>query len=308
MGRGKKTQVRFLGGCAARSDLLGVLAFPVGFDGKDVEHTRFFMVNPKGWVHQPFDSDLVSAVFEDGADGKAWWLLGKRGDVHIIRPSGTRSESIPEAGTGPGRLGHLSTLYRTDGRLYACGYRHQIYVRDARGWTHVDSHILLGQDAVGRSLNDLTGNADGVLCAVGTEGEIAIGGAAGAFALYESPTNAHLHAVCVDDQGRFCAAGAAGTVVRGDAGGFEVLCTGSGFGDSLWDIEFHRGELVVSASAGLFIVRDGVLVPFDRPPPPAHTAYRLVTKQGMLWSIGTHRIFRLEDGHWSELVCPDNAP
>lgn len=44
MGRGKKTQVRFLGGCAARSDLLGVLAFPVGFgivrelEARDIHH------------------------------------------------------------------------------------------------------------------------------------------------------------------------------------------------------------------------------------------------------------------------------
>jgi hypothetical protein len=49
MAKKKNTKVRFLGGYAARKDLLGILSFPVGYDGHDVEHTRFFMVTPEKW-------------------------------------------------------------------------------------------------------------------------------------------------------------------------------------------------------------------------------------------------------------------
>jgi hypothetical protein len=33
----KNTRVRFLGGYAARKDLFGILSYPVGYDGSDVE-------------------------------------------------------------------------------------------------------------------------------------------------------------------------------------------------------------------------------------------------------------------------------
>jgi hypothetical protein len=304
--RKKNTQVRFLGGYAPRKDLLGVLSFPVGFDGHDVEHTRFFMVTPEKWVHRPIEADIVSVVFEDGAQGKCWWLLGKRGTVHAIRPSGITQEAIPDAGTGPAKYGYLSSIRMIDGVLHACGYCRQVHRRTDQGWVHRDQGILLNDDAVGYSLNDIVGSPSSQICAVGSDGEIAVMDG-NAWSMLDSPTNAHLYAVCIDDQGRFCAAGANGTVVRGNADGFDVLCAGNGFDDALWDIEFFRGELVVSATPGVFVVRDGALVPFDRPAAPNHVGYKLATVGERLWSIGTHRIFCLDET-WNEWVCPDNAP
>lgn len=305
--RKKNTQVRFLGADAARADLLGVLSVPVGYDGKDVAHTRFFMVAAEKWVHRPIEADIVSVVFEDGPQGKCWWLLGKRGDVHTIRPSGLAQERIADAGTGPGKLGYLSSIKLIDGELYASGYCRQVYKRESQGWVHIDQGIVLDEHAMGYSLNDIAGGDAGVLCAVGSDGEIAMRNN-GTWTLLDSPSNAHLYAVCTDDSGRFCAAGANGTVLRGDASGFEVLCTGEGVTDALWDIEFHNGELVVAATAGVFVVRDGALVPFDKPEAPAHIGYKLAQVGDRLWSIGSHRIFCLAGGAWTEWVCPDNVP
>jgi hypothetical protein len=304
----RNSQVRFLGAHAARADLLGILSVPVGYDGKDVEHTRFFMVTPEKWVHRPIESDIVSTVFEDGPQGKCWWLLGKRGDVHTIRPSGLGREQIADAGTGPGKLGYLSSLQRIHGSLCASGYGRQVYQRQGESWVHIDQGIVRGEDATGYSLNDIAGNPAGVLCAVGNDGEIAMRPAGGTWTMRDSPTHAHLHALCTDDRGRFCAAGANGTVIRGDAGRFEVLCMGQGFTDALWDIEFHDGEIVVSATPGVFVVRDGALVPHDKPAPPTHTGYRLTQAGGKLWSVGSHHIFCLDNGVWTEWVCPDNVP
>ena len=134
----KSTQVRFLGAHAVRADLLGVLSVPVGYDGRDVEHTRFFMVSADKWVHRPIEADIVSVTFEDGPEGKCWWLLGKRGDVHTIRPAGLSQETILDAGTGPGKLGYLSSIKLIDGELYASGYCRQVYRRESQiGRAHV---------------------------------------------------------------------------------------------------------------------------------------------------------------------------
>ena len=307
MAKKPNTRVRFLGGHAPRIDLLGLLAFPVVLDGRDDEHTRFFTTTSVKWVHKAIDADIVSVTYERGAEGWCWWLLGKRGDVYAVRPGGVTREVITDAGTGAGKFGYLRSLKLIDNRLVACGFCRQVYERTTAGWIHQDQGILLGAETMDSCLNDIADNADRVLCAVGDEGEIAFQ-TNSSWAMFDSPTNEHLYAVCTDDQGRFCAAGANGTVVRGNAAGMEVLCTGGEFDEVLWDIEFHEGQLVVSATAGLFVVRDGVLVPFDKPSPPDHAGYKLTTVDGALWSIGTHQVMGLVNGVWTEWVCPDNAP
>lgn len=306
MAKKQDTRVRFLGGYAPRKDLLGVLSYPVALDGQDVEHTRLFSATPNGWGQTPINADIVSIVFEDGPQGKCWRLAGKRGDIYTLRPSGMVEEKIPDAGTGPGKYGYLSSLKIINGKLFTCGVSRQIYEYTAAGWQHQDQGILIDHSSPDyHSLDDIAGISDGTLCAVGAKGEIAIKKNK-VWTLLESPTNQHLHAVCTDDKNRFCAAGANGVVVRGTEDGFEVLCAGDIDG-GLWDIKFHNGELVVSASDGLFIVRDGVLTPFDKPAAPKHVGYKLATVNDVLWSIGTHQIFCLDGNSWSEWVCPDNA-
>lgn len=304
MAKKKNTRVRFLGGYAARKDLLGILSYPVGYDGTNNEHTRFFMVTPEKWVHRPIESDIVSAVFEDSANGKCWWLLDKRGMVHSIRPAGITQQQIDDAGTGPGKYGYLTSIAIINEKLVACGYCRQVYEYSPEGWKHIDENILLAEDAMGYSLNDIKGYAN-VWCAVGNKGEIAIR-SNDAWTMLNSPTAEHLYALCADGQGNFYAAGANGTIVKGNASGFEVLCSGD-IQDALWDIEYYQNDIVVSATSGLYILQKGKLIPFNKPQAPTHTGYKLTVVEDMLISIGSHQVFSLENNNWKELVCPDNA-
>lgn len=299
------SRVRFLAGWAPRPSLLGVLAFPVALDGKDAEHTRFYMVTPERWTHRPIDADLVSAAFEDGPNGKCWWLLGKRGDVYAIRPSGMTAERIPDAGTGPGGFGYLSKLQMIGSKLFACGFSRQVYERRDAGWVHADQGILLDPDQMDLGLNDIAGSANGDLCAVGDEGEIAYF-TNNRWTMVDSPTNAHLYALCTDENGDFVACGANGIVVRGAGPRFASLTDPGDFDETLWDVEVVGGEIVVAATSGLYAVRNGTLTPFDRPPAPVHVGYRLVKAGNVVWSVGTHQIYCLDNGRWSEWVCPDN--
>jgi hypothetical protein len=301
------TRVRFLGAYAARKDLLGVLAYPVTLDEQEAEFTRFYTTNFQRWAQKAFEFDVVSIGYGESSQGLAFWLLGKRGQVIVTSPSGQTTEQIRDAGTGPGKLGYVNSLRIIGNRVFVCGYQRQIYERVKGSWVHIDDGVLADESVEGVSLNDIEGNASGALCAVGAEGEIAVADGS-RWSLLDSPTNAHLYALCVDGEGRFCAAGANATVVRGDGAAFEVLCAGQPAIGSLWDIAWFGEQLVVSATAGLFVVRAGTLAPFDPPLPRKPVGYKLASCNGRLWFVGTHKIFCLEGKKWEEWRCPDNAP
>lgn len=304
--KGKNSRVRFLGGYAANRDLLGVLAYPVALDEHEVEYTRFFMTNCTRWVQTPFELDIASLSFGDGEHGECWWLLGKRGQVIAFNSTATNHERIGDAGTGKGKLGYVNSLRIIMGHKFVCGYRRQIYERVEGSWLHRDAGLVVDESVTGVSLNDIDGNAEGVKCAVGNDGEIALQ-TDGPWKLLDSPTNAHLHALCVDETGKFCAVGANATVIRGDQTGFALLTSGDAVGN-LWDVEWYHGKLVIAASAGLFTVSNGSLVPFDPPLPPKTVGYKLTARGDRLWSIGTHQISCLEGNIWREWLCPDNQP
>src|SRR3954470_7396429 len=121
------------------------------------------MVTPEKSVHQSFEMDVVAALFEDNERGKGWWLLDKRGTVHTIRPTGITQQQIGDAGTGPGKYGYLTSIKMINDTLYACGYCRQVYTYTVEGWKHVDENILLPEDAMGYSLNDIAGQRN-ILC------------------------------------------------------------------------------------------------------------------------------------------------
>ena len=302
----KNTHVRFLSGYAAKPDLLGVLAYPAALDQHDVEFTRFFMTNYNQWVQTPFDMDLVSVAYGDGDNGKCWWLLGKRGQVIAFNSTAKTQEQIADAGTGKGKLGYLSSLRIFTGRILVCGDGGQVYERVGGSWLHRDAGLVGDGDETGISLNDIECNAAGALCVVGDDGVIAVQHD-GAWDRLDSPTNAHLNALCVDQSGKFCAAGAAGTVVRGDQSGFEVLASSEEIGN-FWDIEYFNGELIASATAGLFKLEKNSWVQFVPKLPPGVVGYKLTACDGRLWFVGTHQVFCLSGKTWKEWQCPDNTP
>lgn len=301
----KKTQIRFFGSCSPREDLLGVLGYPTVLDADGTEFTRFCMVRDREhWGRRDFTCDMVGVVHTSFDDIRCWWLADKRGQIHVMTASGISLEVINDAGTGPGKYGYLSSLKLINRTLYTCGFSRQIYRRTPGGWTHDDKGILADVDNLEYSLEDIAGLSDGTLCAVGWQGEIAIR-QNNVWRLENSPTRSDLHAVCSDNDQYFYAAGEGATLVRGSASGFEVLSSGSS-DDTFWDIQMYRGEPVMSASSGLFCLRNDKLVPFDNPAPPKHVGYKLAVCGDLLWSIGTHQVFYLKDGQWIESICPDN--
>lgn len=296
--------VRFYGAFSPREELIGILSYPIALDSTETEFTRFCMIKNGSWTRRDFESDIVGVIYRVNAGIPEWKFAGKRGDMYTVNPSGITSERIKDAGTGPQKYGYLSCLKAINSTLYTCGFSRQIYRLGPTGWEHYDKGILDNSDNLKTSLEDIAGNSDGTLCSVGFLGEIAIC-RNGKWKLYESPTNLDLHCICADGNEIFYAGGSQGTILRGTAAGFEIICSGD-TEDTIWDIQMYQNEPVASTSNGLFIVRNNSLAPFNAPPPPKHVGYKICVSGNLLWSIGTHHVFCLTDGKWQEYPCPDN--
>lgn len=297
-------RVRFLGGAVAREDLFGVLAFPVGLDGTDMEFTRFYTRHKENWFQQEYQSDIASVCYFHIGDDRGWWLLGKRGDVHSITVAGRKTESIDQAGTGPGKLGYAKKIRVINDLMYACGYRRQVYRRVGGQWVSMADAIHASKSNVGVGFNDIVGNPRGELFAVGNRGEIWWFDTQ-TWHSVDSGTNAHLEAVAVlDDQ--VIVAGRDGVILRGGHQGFESIGPTTA-GLNFWDIAVFEKRIFVSASAGVFKLDAGSNQAFETAPMPMHVGYRLAVGGGRLISLGTHQIFAYDGKTSEELVCPDNT-
>lgn len=292
----------FIDGFGGRADLVGILAYPNALKGSDVETVTFYMADETEWVHQSYELEGRGVVYLQRGDYKAWWVLGKRGEVVELTAKGARREQIPDAGTGGKKLGYVEKLALVDGELYAAGYRRQVYRRERDQWVHIDQGMLASKgEQLGFESLDGTSRKD--LYAVGDGGEIwHFDGKR--WAQVDSPTNEDLHEVhCVNAELVY-AVGANGVVVRGRGPRWEVL--GSELEEDLWGVAAFQGKVYVAGYDGIARVEGDEVVPVDTGFGEVQ-GYRLRATEGALWSIGNERILRFDGKAWTELVCPDNA-
>ena len=136
-----KVPVGFLNGHASRKDALGVLAFPHRLSSND-EFCRFFSYINGRWgaMDLPFQARALTSQREPE---RAWWILGKNGEVTALTARGRRDESIPGAGLNVASpYGHLCNIRMIAGSLYACGDGRQVYKRDDDQWRCMSNEIL----------------------------------------------------------------------------------------------------------------------------------------------------------------------
>lgn len=298
------TRVRFLDGHSPREGRLGVLAFPVTLDGKEVEFTRLFTVADGVWYHLDFDIDLVSLTNYDDGGLKGWWLLSKRGDVLIVNSGGQIRESIGDAGTGTNKLGYVKRIRVISQSLWVCGYRRQVYRRVDGRWRHIDSGILASKAEIGFVFNDINGRDSSDVYAVGNRGEVFhFDGLA--WTQCQTPTNVHLEAVACGENGHTLVVGRSGVALLGDRTGFRVV-NGIDPEINFWSAIWFGDRFFASASQGVFQITDRGATLLTSGTPSAHVGYRLCATPQSLWSIGTHQLLKLEGQTWTELRCPDN--
>jgi hypothetical protein len=300
----KQTAHYFIDGFSPRNELLGVLGFPIALKGQNVEYAAFFTINNGQWKHQKFDFDGRSVAYVLDGQYRAWWLLGKRGELVEISANGPREEKIADAGTGGKRLGYVNKLARIAGELYVCGYRRQAYRHTNGQWVHIDQGLLAGQDVTDVSLESMDGTSANDIYAVGNEGEIwHFDGRA--WQRIDSPTSVHLNEVHCGPDEVIYACGHGGLVVRGRGSRWDVLHNAD-LTDDFWGIASFRGQVYVAGYGGIARIDGNDLIPVDTGLGRTIRGYRLRTAPDVLWSIGNDDILRFDGTRWEEGVCPYN--
>ncbi len=282
---------------ACREILSAVLSFPYE-NTDDKSYTAFIEKILSSWTKKSTYGAIKSAILEIEPEGNLFWILNEKGIVRKIKNDKSTTQTIADAGTGPNKYGYLSMMKKIENRYFVAGFCNQVYENINNEWVHIDENILTDDDDLEYDIQDIIGR-NGILCAVGNEGQICIR-KDDEWLKYDCGTEEHFYAVCLDDKGDFWASGSNGIVIRGNGVEFEIICEENPDLGSFWDIEFYNDEIVVSGSMGLFVVRNNELVPFDKPNYPAHSAFKLVNANGRFWSLGDNKNYCLHNGIWEE--------
>lgn len=307
MPRKKPSRVTFLDAHVSASGWLGVLAFPEDYSG-DVEFTMFFTTQNDQWAQLQFDFDIVSvsSLVDEGSNYRAWWLAGKRGELVEVRGGSARIERIPTAGTGsPGKYGYLAQLRTIGGKLFLCGYRRQVYVRESGNWLAIGTQILDNKtNGPWTGFESIDGFSTRDIYAAGDGGEVwHYDGTT--WDQCDVPTNRNISEVrCIGDEVWLCGDG--GFVIRGRNDQWDVVWDSDDPSENWWSIEKFQDQIYLAGNELLVVLDKGKVTPLSIPRKPDITTHRLQAANGKLWSIGEDDIFQFDGSKWASVVCPQN--
>jgi hypothetical protein len=299
-----KVPVTFLSAHSPRKGALGLLAVPCGLPARTA-FCRFFSYVDGVWgvLDLDYQGQALASLVDARANYRAWWVLGRNGELTESTAAGVRHEHIPGAGLGfTDARGYVSALKNIANQLYVCGYHRQVYTRRDASWISLADDIL--STASGTGFLDIDGSAHDQLYAVGWNGEIFF---------YDGqrwqrdacPISDHLSSVrCLPD-GEVWICSYAGHVLRGAFGHWTLIDT-AGLSANWYCLEVHEGVVYLAGDGVLARVDGAKAVALDPLGRPLST-HRLHSRDGALWSVGEHDIVVLEDGVWREIVHPDNG-
>jgi hypothetical protein len=300
------SRMTYLGGHSARKGLLGVLAFPQDLPS-DAEYTVFYTTMDDKWMQLQFDFDVAGVTYLKLPEKKyrAWWLVGKRGELVEVLAGKPRVEHIATAGTGPrNKFGYLNQIRVIEDELFVCGHRRQVYRRTDSTWTLISREILDSRKRSPGGFESIDGFSKTDIYAVGRKGEIwHYDGRT--WGQCDSPTNQHLADVrCIDNAVWVC--GDHGIVLRGDKNTWDVVWDDEEPSESWWGIEGFLGAIYLAGSLCIGKLENGQVSKVDVGIKQEVTSQTLHHKEGILWSIGAEDILAYDGSKWRELISPDN--
>jgi hypothetical protein len=300
-----KVPVTFLNGHSGRKGLLGVMGFPDRLPSDNV-FCRFFMYLDGKWGHADlnFDGKSVSYLINPQSQVRAWWVLGKNGEVARVNSSGTELEQIPGAGLSQATpYGYVETIKNIADVLYVCGYGRQVYKRTDDAWVSISEDILTHDSATG--FFDIDGLDGSHIYAVGWQGEIYFYDGS-EWHQDDSPTNSHLSNVCCLKDGTVWIAGNKGVVLHGRFNQWREIRSDD-HTENWYGMAPYQDKIYLAANQSLALVDGERIVPLDVGLERPITTNRLFEKEGLLWSVGEKDILVYDGEMWKEIVHPDNV-
>jgi hypothetical protein len=255
-------------------------------------------------ISVPFIATSICAVRVPRPDvlimGVNGWFLG-------WGSSGETEETIDATDSGPQNYGDLTDIRTVGERAYVVGMCRTVYRCDGIDrWTRIDQGVRTPEDDDSDAgFTSIDGFNESDIYAVGWDGEIwHYDGKK--WNQIESPTNLILFRVICGKDGKVYACGQNGVLVCGRGETWDII-EHEETRAKFWGATWFKGHLYLSASKGIYILKDGTLesvsiqssqkLNFGK----GTSFYRLDANDDVLWSAGRKMILYTEDGiNWIE--------
>ena len=294
-------RVQFVDGFVRARNWALMASHLVSLADAEFDHTRIFTFKEGRWGRVDVDLTVRSLWRTD----RGLYCLGRDGRIEVVSPSERVRETLPDAGTGRGKLGYVHQIREIGSTLYVCGVAGQVYRRGTRGWAHFDEGVLDAASGVNAlDLYSIDGSAEDNIYTVGERG-LACRFDGASWRRLDIPTNRSLSRVrCVaPDQVYVC--GDNGTFLLWNGREWEDHSNPK-VGEGFWGVEFFEGKVYLAATKGLYVFDGAEVQPCETGLDPAPGGYRLHAYDGVMWSFGIDDLAMFDGKKWTKIQHPDN--
>lgn len=287
-----KTRV-LLAGSARYSDLIDILSKDRNLLEQDVAHTGILALDQGRWASSanlPWDATAIT-VADRPDEKRRLVVVGEDGQTF------TYMKPTPHNGTIAKENVMIRRANNIDGYAYACGMHRKVFKRiDLDNWLALHAPTPQKGEVTGFECIDGF-NENEVYCA-GWNGEIWY------FNGVDWLDNSGLTSLiltsccCAEDQNVYIV-GQHGTLICGRKDQWQLIELEDDFTDDLWDVHWFAGKLYLTTMTGLYTLDGAKLEEVIFDDVQNGTFYRLSSKEGVLWSIGSANLLSFDGKTWT---------
>jgi hypothetical protein len=255
------------------------------------------------------------------------YALSEQGDVECYSREGSVIEKIPDAGLGSSlpNYGYVGRIRHIGEHFYVCGYRGQVYRREASGWVHIDKQILQKPPDISNindpnellavftksmeetaSLVDINGLDEKSIYVAGSNGYMAFFDGA-SWKVLPKATAAHLNCVLPLPDGTVWVAGSQGTLLKGNVqSGFSAVVRKS-LDTDFYSLAMFKERLFIGAGDGIYeLVENGPQKLLISGKHMLDGVTSVEAKDGVLWALASRKLVRYDSVTWEVFENPHN--
>ncbi|WP_336686798.1 hypothetical protein [Chryseobacterium bernardetii] len=229
--------------------------------------------------------------------------LGEYGQIETSGGGEITTEKEITANGGPQKRGPLREVNAIDGKAYAVGTCHQVYVRtDKNQWTCLDTTAQVyekDEEKYDKCFESVAGFSDDEVYCAGWEGDLwRYDGKK--FRKIDLGIKNHLTKIRTASDGLIYGCGMAGIIIKGRGNQWEVIETEH---EDLWGIIEFNNTIYVSSLYAVYKLVDKELIPIDfgNDIEPG-SCYHLSAADGIMWSIGGKDVLEFDGNRWKRIL------
>lgn len=276
------------------------------FEDDNRDHGIVLHFIEEEWAQHLIDDNSICGVTSIHEPQTKFFVAGVDGRIDIADKSGPSQEFVDQSDRRPDYSKTIRCIKRIGDKIYATGMARQVYVRNQDNkWSQLDKGVYVpsGQMENVSGFLDIDGYQNGILYAVGYEGEIFFFDGKN-WTQEDSITNVALTCMKVLSEEDVVIAGMAGVIIRGSHGKWKVI-EHEETKEDFWGVTTFQSKIYLSNYEGIFILDGESLSKIDMNMPSDFTTAYIDSADGIICSVGQKNIALSTDGiHWNEIEGP----